>query len=496
MPAPGWVSRNSTRLTQAWHTRAGIRVRAQTFCPPSAAATTARRHCSQRQIRPIRAQRPPVRIIAGLSRVPPMLVLTYTALAWLVLISTPRRDVLGIRGNHDECFRDRSRACCRELPYALSRLVVSGLFLREPRLVGRPRLCGAVRRKLPAGDVRGSGLAGPRGVYATGARFLVSRPPDVPGPAVSGPLSGTTRSLWRSREGVPREGQPRGGPEPAGEEFVPRETGFFQRAAASAPCKGPRASLGLRLGAFTIPELTLRMPSLELPSVVRSREAARMRVSAADAPWVSTGFENVRVGPAVAGATRTQDRAAGDRGEADSKSRSAPAPDCEDVKREYEAKLRELQSKIDDCEKLRRCIEDCLKTYPQAALQNSRPYDDPLLGEGQRRVAPGPDHPLPLPASAPSYDLRGSRSGIAARQLHDPLPARSRSTTPAVHPVAVRGATAAYALTCTQPNGPSGTGLPAQLPAEGQVLATVRDLHEGQVAELLPVVSGGRREVG
>jgi hypothetical protein len=132
-----------------------------------------------------------------------------------------------------------------------------------------------------------------------------------------------------------------------------------------------------------------------------------MRVDAAEAPWVSTGTETVRVGPAVG--TRAGVAAevgAEPRAGEKAKSRAASATDCEDVKREYEAKIQELQRRIDDCEKLRRCIEDCLKTYPQAALQAPRPYDDSLLGEDPSRAPRGPG--ALLPASTTTYDLPGA----------------------------------------------------------------------------------------
>lgn len=159
-----------------------------------------------------------------------------------------------------------------------------------------------------------------------------------------------------------------------------RETGFYQAPPRSGAVQGATRMAGLNFGAITLPEIRLRLPSVELPSRYRARQGARMRIDAADAPWVSTGFETVRAGGAVARAAVVGERAgAADTEEADdtrsrdARRRSAPEADCEQAKREYEAKLRDLQSKIEDCEKLKRCIEECLKKYPPATTDPDAP---------------------------------------------------------------------------------------------------------------------------
>ena len=158
-----------------------------------------------------------------------------------------------------------------------------------------------------------------------------------------------------------------------------RETGFYQAPPRSGAIQGPTRMAGLNFGAITLPEIRLRLPSIELPSRYRAQQGARMRIEAADAQWVSTGFETVRAGGAVATPAVVGERAgaaaeeADDTRSRDARRRSAPEADCEQAKREYEAKLRDLQSKLEDCEKLKRCIEECLKKYPPATTDSDAP---------------------------------------------------------------------------------------------------------------------------
>jgi hypothetical protein len=136
--------------------------------------------------------------------------------------------------------------------------------------------------------------------------------------------------------------------------------------------QGVTRSLGVRLGGIVIPELRLRLPSLELPCCYRTHEGARMMIESAEAPWVSTGVETVRVGGgAVAEGSRQRST-----DDADAASRSAPEADCEGAKREYEEKLQELQRKVDDCEQLKRCLQDCLNDYQRKSTDAAAQQND------------------------------------------------------------------------------------------------------------------------
>ncbi len=218
------------------------------------------------------------------------------------------------------------------------------------------------------------------------------QPCQVP-PPCGGPCEGKDR-------GGPPSPTPRPGPEQPAEQYTTRETGFYQAPPRSGALQGATNSLGMSLGGLTIPELRFRLPSIELPNLYRSRQGARMLVEPAQAPWVSTGVETVRTGPGGGAVGGAEDPAAGVNRGGDTKSRGLPTPDCEDVKREYEDKVRELQRKIDDCEKLRRCIEDCLKTYPQAAAELSGRQGNHLVGEASPSATPNPASLVPLPTLA------------------------------------------------------------------------------------------------
>lgn len=185
---------------------------------------------------------------------------------------------------------------------------------------------------------------------------------------------------------VPCEAKPRGGPEPEAirprpgpeapeeeEQVVQRETGFYQAPPRTGAVQGATRSLGVSLGGITIPEMRLRLPSLELPCCFRSQQSARMMIDSAQAPWVSTGVETVRVGRGVAAAEGSRQRSATDTDTEDDEtaSRGAPETDCQGTKREYEQKLQELQRKIDDCENLKRCLQDCLSDYQRKSGESA-----------------------------------------------------------------------------------------------------------------------------
>lgn len=207
------------------------------------------------------------------------------------------------------------------------------------------------------------------------------------------PCGGTCEEKPRSG---PPESNLRPGPEQPAEQYVTRETGFFQAPPRSGAFQGARNSFGVSLGGLTIPEMRLALPTLELPSLSRSRQNARMLVDSAVAPWVSTGSETVRLGPTGSRTAVAGEPEVGENRNRDLQSRGAPNADCEDVKRQYEAKVRELQRKIDDCEQLRRCIEDCLKSNSQTSATPGRRQGEQLLGE----VSPNSGL-RPLPSVAP-----------------------------------------------------------------------------------------------
>ena len=185
--------------------------------------------------------------------------------------------------------------------------------------------------------------------------------------------------------GIPREPTPRGGPEPQ-QEIVTRETGYFQAPPRTGAFEGASGSVGLRAGAFVIPEIRIPLPSIELPSVFRVRRGAKMRINPAEASWISTGFESRAVTRAGVVEQRSDEQSP--------KARSRSTEDCSQLKREYEQKIETLNRKIQDCERLKKCIEDCLDEYPQLSQSNFRQ-------QMQARIAATLDHPQGAVQTAP-----------------------------------------------------------------------------------------------
>jgi hypothetical protein len=175
---------------------------------------------------------------------------------------------------------------------------------------------------------------------------------------------------------IPCDVPPRKGPPPPEEDKPPtdsvtRETGFYQAPPATGSFQGPTRSFGIAGGAIVLPEMRLRLPSIELPCFHRVREGARMRVHAAEAPWVSTGFETVRVGPATPIAPDGPRSAP-----LDDSPRQTKDESCDGLKQEYQRKIEELNRKLQDCEEMKKCIEQCLEKYPHVSVDGNSPSLD------------------------------------------------------------------------------------------------------------------------
>ncbi|MCA9222219.1 MAG: hypothetical protein KDA71_17945 [Planctomycetales bacterium] len=196
---------------------------------------------------------------------------------------------------------------------------------------------------------------------------------------------------------APTPTQPRPAPGPP-EEVITRETGFFQAGPRVGVSEGATTTTGVRGGGITFPEMHLRLPTIHLPCLVKYRHHAKMRVEASDAPWVSTGFENVAANRGVVASRAPVPAPRGaDTDDDQPRARDADA-DCSGMRREYEQKIEELNRKIKDCDDLRRCIEDCLREYPQMSAR-------PLPPVHQAPHSPVPNGPYNAPAGIPAHRL-------------------------------------------------------------------------------------------
>lgn len=69
----------------------------------------------------------------------------------------------------------------------------------------------------------------------------------------------------------------------------PSASGVFAAPPASGTVAGESNAIGLNGPALHFPAMSLRMPTLQLPSLTRFRSGARMRIDAAEAPFVAQG---------------------------------------------------------------------------------------------------------------------------------------------------------------------------------------------------------------
>src|SRR5437762_54755 len=86
--------------------------------------------------------------------------------------------------------------------------------------------------------------------------------------------------------------QPKGGPQEELSEL--QETGVFVAPPRTGAVRGATNRLGVEGMSLTFPEVRLRLPTLEFPAFFHSRTQPRMLVDQAQAPYVHTGYQQVR----------------------------------------------------------------------------------------------------------------------------------------------------------------------------------------------------------
>lgn len=187
----------------------------------------------------------------------------------------------------------------------------------------------------------------------------------------------------------PCEGQRREAPPEEG-----YETGVYVAPPRSGTTQGPVRRLGIQGLSITFPEVRLRLPSLEFPSLVRSRTESRMVLDQAVAPYVSTGYQAPNAQP-----------------------RSAPPDDCEERLRQLQAEHEQLQAKARE---LQQMLEQQRGSVPKAPCRTDR----------------GPAAPLPAPVPPPETGSRPRSSGSSSQAYgwHDaPPPGASGAITNVSH---------------------------------------------------------------
>jgi hypothetical protein len=222
---------------------------------------------------------------------------------------------------------------------------------------------------------------------------------------------------------------------------IERPQGAYVAPPRSGAAVGESGSVGVRGPALHFPALTLRLPTLELPSLVRYRHQARMEMEAATAPFV--GFPAAPVaGGGSHGETaerNRQDTEAAERERADDE-----AARLDELKRELAetcAKLKEREAALErqrrdlqeQCERVQRMIEQkkCSSGAGEGAPQPPPPHETERqpVREGYSTRAVAANSPrfqrfVPLPTQHP---LRQSpRPSVNRMALTEEQPAMTQ----------------------------------------------------------------------
>ncbi len=201
--------------------------------------------------------------------------------------------------------------------------------------------------------------------------------------------------------------------------------GVFQAPPRTGTVVGPTRSIGVRGLALHFPELTLRLPTLELPSLSRYHSGSRMEIESAVAPFVSqpAGF-----GMGMPHARRSSVGKSADETAPDATAEDDTQEQIDEVKESCEdllQKRQELQQRLEEM--------DCLLKHLQSLPQCSPP---PACGQP---MVPSDLAPLPPP---PVCDPQQKTSiGVPALPLSRlPEVAQSNYLVPLSEPAPPRGA--------------------------------------------------------
>jgi hypothetical protein len=174
-----------------------------------------------------------------------------------------------------------------------------------------------------------------------------------------------------------------------------REVGTFIAPPRVGAIRGAINRTGIEGLSITLPELTIRMPSIELPSRYHSRSNARMMIESAQAPFVRTGFETVGMaqgqavtGPSGGAAPRESAPLTDDRGRRE----SAPFDDIDKKVKEIEEQCRCLKAEAARLENLRRSLDDAWQKHRQRGCAFGAEESAPLAPQQAPPMPPQPEY--------------------------------------------------------------------------------------------------------
>lgn len=208
----------------------------------------------------------------------------------------------------------------------------------------------------------------------------------------------------------------RGGPEGGEDRDVPAGPGgvFAAPPRTGAAVAASRAA-GIRGGAITLPEITLRLPSIEFPSCLHFSRGPEMHIDAARAPYVAM--------PAYATAGRGFRDDGGDKRGPD-QDRDAPGSDCT-------SKAAHTERAVDDCKRQLQELKDCIQQQQmmmnkclQAIEAQGAHYAPPSAPPHGIRPQVAPIFP---PAPVPTPEVRrvpNAASEPVSSHAYDPYPVR------------------------------------------------------------------------
>lgn len=172
--------------------------------------------------------------------------------------------------------------------------------------------------------------------------------------------------------------------------------GAFMAPPPAGRTRSPSRTLGIRGLAIKLPELTLRLPTIELPSIVRYSSNQRMELEGGVAPFVSMPTSQLALaGRRSESGSRRPEAGDPEDGEDDAEE-EAYQQKCEEL-RQLEASLREKHDRLQrQCNELDRFLMQ-LKCQPRCKQYQHPPLPPPNMPEEIRPPGKPSAYLIPVP---------------------------------------------------------------------------------------------------
>ncbi|HUE74128.1 MAG TPA: hypothetical protein VMP01_24820 [Pirellulaceae bacterium] len=183
-----------------------------------------------------------------------------------------------------------------------------------------------------------------------------------------------------------------------------REAGAFVAPPRVGAMRSAVLRRGIEGGAITLPEIRLKLPSIELPCMFHSRSQARMEIESAVAPWESHGYVPTTSAAELARQKEGAPESAPERCSASERAakESAAAEDYARQLKEYERLLKQCEQQQNE---LRECIRRCLENHPGAGTNGSAPLSNERAPVQKPHADPQGEYYPPAPQVDPNARL-------------------------------------------------------------------------------------------